>query len=91
MLLFHGDRDRNVGIGQSRRMDDRLRDAGRQSELVVFPGLEHDLADSAARADMLRRSDAFLRRALAIAMKKGRPSCEGRPSFSLAVAAGQRE
>ena len=66
VLLFHGDLDRNVGIGQSRLMDDRLRDAGRQSELVVFPGLDHQLEDSASRADMLRRSDAFLRRALSI-------------------------
>jgi len=66
VMLFHGDLDRNVGIGQSRLMDDRLRDAGRPSELVVFPNLDHQLEDSAARADMLRRSDAFLRRALNI-------------------------
>ena len=66
VLMFHGDRDRNVGIGQAREMDQRLRAAGRQSELVTFPGLDHQLDDSEARADMLRRSDAFLRQALAI-------------------------
>jgi dipeptidyl aminopeptidase/acylaminoacyl peptidase len=60
VLLFHGDRDLNVLVGHSRRMHDALRDAGRQSELVVFEGLEHDLADSAARTRMLERIGAFL-------------------------------
>ena len=64
VLIFHGEMDRNVGVGQSRLMRDRLRDAGRQAELVVFPGLDHYLEDSAVRADMLRRSDAFLRASL---------------------------
>ena len=66
VLLFHGDLDRNVGVRQSRVMHERLRSAGRESELVVFPGLDHRLEDSAARADMLRRSNEFLRRALGI-------------------------
>ena len=66
VLLFHGDLDRNVGVRQSRVMHDRLRDAGKDAELIVFPGLDHSLVDSQARADMLRRSDAFLRRALGI-------------------------
>jgi dipeptidyl aminopeptidase/acylaminoacyl peptidase len=60
VLLFHGDRDLNVLVGHSRRMHDALRDAGRPSELVVFEGLEHDLADSAARTRMLERIGAFL-------------------------------
>ncbi len=66
VLMFHGDLDRNVGVLQSRTMNDRLRDAGRQSELVVFPGLDHYIQDSAARTQMLRRSDAFLRDSLRI-------------------------
>lgn len=66
VLLFHGDMDLNVGINQSRMMQDRLKDAGVQSELVVYGGLDHQLEDSLARADMLRRSDAFLRKALGI-------------------------
>ncbi|HEX8468248.1 MAG TPA: S9 family peptidase [Allosphingosinicella sp.] len=66
VLLFHGDMDLNVGINQSRMMQDRLKAAGAQSELVVYNGLDHQLEDSLARADMLRRSDAFLRKALAI-------------------------
>ena len=66
VLMFHGERDRNVGVGQARLMRDRLRAAGRDVELVVFPGLDHQLDDSAARADMLRRTDAFLRTALGL-------------------------
>jgi dipeptidyl aminopeptidase/acylaminoacyl peptidase len=60
VLLFHGDRDINVNIVHSRRMADALRDAGKPAELVTFDGLEHDLADSAARTQMLRRIGAFL-------------------------------
>lgn len=66
VLMFHGDLDRNVGIRQARLMDQRLRGAGGRSELVVYPGLDHQLDDSSARADMLRRSDAFLRKAMGI-------------------------
>ena len=47
-------------------MHDRLKDAGGRSELVVFEGLDHQLGDSDVRAQMLRRSDAFLRTALGI-------------------------
>ncbi|HEX7784036.1 MAG TPA: S9 family peptidase [Sphingobium sp.] len=66
VLMFHGDHDVNVNILQSRLMADRLRDAGKQGQLVVYPKLDHQLSDSAARADMLRKSDAFLRTALGI-------------------------
>jgi dienelactone hydrolase len=61
VLLFHGERDLNVLAGHSRRMHDALRDAGKRSELTVFPGLEHDLADGDARRRMLERIGAFLR------------------------------
>jgi dipeptidyl aminopeptidase/acylaminoacyl peptidase len=60
VLLFHGDRDLNVNVIHSRRMDEALRGAGKSSELTLFPGLEHDLADSEARSRMLRRIGAFL-------------------------------
>lgn len=60
VLLFHGDRDLNVPVSHSQRMDSALRGAGRSSELTVFHGLEHDLADSQARVEMLRRIGAFL-------------------------------
>jgi dipeptidyl aminopeptidase/acylaminoacyl peptidase len=60
VLLFHGDRDLNVPVSHSRRMDDALRDAGKSSTLSLFPGLEHDLADSAVRTRMLERIGTFL-------------------------------
>jgi dipeptidyl aminopeptidase/acylaminoacyl peptidase len=66
VLMFHGEMDRNVGVGQSRLMRERLQGAGRPVELVVFPRLDHYLEDSEARAQMLRQSDAFLRTSLGI-------------------------
>ncbi|HEX9963539.1 MAG TPA: S9 family peptidase [Allosphingosinicella sp.] len=66
VLLFHGDLDLNVPIAQARMMQDRLKGAGTRSELIVYPGLDHQLDDRTARTDMLRRSDAFLRQALKI-------------------------
>jgi len=64
VLLFHGALDFNVAIGESRRMDDSLQRAGVKHELVTWDDLDHQLDDSGARADMLRKSDAFLRQAL---------------------------
>lgn len=61
VLMFHGTMDLNVDIDQSRRMDKELRSAGKSSELIVYPDLDHGLRDETARADMLRRSEAFLR------------------------------
>ena len=61
VLMFHGDIDENVAVKESRMMDDRLRNAGKSTRLVIYPGLDHQLADSAARADMLRQADAFFR------------------------------
>jgi dienelactone hydrolase len=63
VLLFHGTLDSNVLVEQSRRMDGRLKSAGVPHELVIFDDLDHYLEDSAARTEMLRRSDAFLRKA----------------------------
>ncbi len=66
VLLFHGELDRNVPIRQSKEMADHLAAAGVPHELVTWPDLDHYLEDSAARADMLRKSDAFLRRVLGL-------------------------
>ncbi len=66
VLMFHGDLDRNVGIAQARAMDERLRGAGRRSELVTYRGLDHQIDDGQARSDMLRRTDTFLREVLGI-------------------------
>lgn len=58
VLMFHGDADENVQIGHGRLMQSRLQAAGRTSELIVYKGLDHQLEDSAARTEMLRRSKA---------------------------------
>lgn len=63
VLLFHAGFDRNVSIEQSRRMAARLKAAGASCELVTWENLDHQLEDSAARAQMLSKSDAFLRQA----------------------------
>jgi dipeptidyl aminopeptidase/acylaminoacyl peptidase len=60
VLLVHGNRDLNVPVIHSRRMDEALRAANNRSELLLFEGLEHDLADSSARVQMLQRIGTFL-------------------------------
>ena len=62
VLMFHGTSDREVAVVESRRMADALKAAGAQAELVTYQDLDDQLEDSAARTDMLRQSDAFLRR-----------------------------
>ncbi|KQR83518.1 alpha/beta hydrolase family protein [Sphingomonas sp. Leaf343] len=60
VLMFHGDKDINVDVGESRAMDRQLKAAKKSSGLVVYPGIDHQLRDSAVRTDMLARADAFL-------------------------------
>lgn len=64
VFLAHGTVDRNVHVTQSRLMDDRLREAGVEHELLIFDKLDHYLEDSVARARLLSTSDAFLRKSL---------------------------
>jgi len=66
VLLFHATADRNVSIEQSKRMAERLKAAGGQVELVTWPDLDHYLEDSQVRAQMLRKSDEFIRHALGL-------------------------
>jgi dipeptidyl aminopeptidase/acylaminoacyl peptidase len=47
-------------------MADRLAAAGVPHELVTWPDLDHQLNDSAVRAEMLRKSDAFLRKVMGL-------------------------
>jgi dipeptidyl aminopeptidase/acylaminoacyl peptidase len=64
VLLFHGESDSTVPVRQSREMNDHLASAGVPHELITWPELDHQLEDSAARAEMLNKSDAFLRKAM---------------------------
>ncbi|WP_159922887.1 alpha/beta hydrolase [Rhodococcus sp. WAY2] len=41
LLIMHGDDDRRVGIGQSRRLHEAVSDSGGRSEMVVVPGADH--------------------------------------------------
>ncbi len=67
VLLFHGTEDQNVGVGQSRLMASRLKDAGKPVEFVEFKGLDHQIDDSEARVAMLDKADRFLRAAMKMA------------------------
>lgn len=66
VLLFHGDLDTNVGVGESRLMERKLRDAGRKVEYVEFKGLDHHLSDDTARTEMLGKADTFLKASLGL-------------------------
>jgi dienelactone hydrolase len=63
VLLFHGTNDRNVSVEESKSMQAALLAATVRSDLIVYPDRDHYLEDSEVRADMLRKSDAFLRKA----------------------------
>jgi acetyl esterase/lipase len=60
VLMFHGDRDLNVDIEHARKMQKALQSAGKESELVQFPDLEHSLVDSQVRTRMLEKIATFL-------------------------------
>jgi len=64
VLLFHGESDINVAVKESRVMNSELKKAGKNSELVLYKKLDHQLDDGAARTDMLLKADAFLRKSL---------------------------
>jgi dipeptidyl aminopeptidase/acylaminoacyl peptidase len=66
IMLFHGDLDRNVDVVESKMMADKLKGAGKPVEITLYPGLDHYLEDSSVRADMLGKSDAFLKANLGI-------------------------
>lgn len=66
VLLFHGDLDMNVGVEESRLMNNKLKAAGKTVDYFEFKELEHQLDDNAARTRLLADSDRFLRRTLGI-------------------------
>jgi dipeptidyl aminopeptidase/acylaminoacyl peptidase len=65
VLLFHGTFDRNVRYVQSKDMAAACASAHARCELVTFEGLDHQLDDSTARTQLLRKSDDFLKQSLA--------------------------
>jgi dipeptidyl aminopeptidase/acylaminoacyl peptidase len=65
VLLFHGTFDRNVSYRESKDMSSACSAAHARCELVTFDELDHQLDDSAARTQLLRKSDYFLKQSLA--------------------------
>jgi len=64
VMIFHGDRDINVGFAESQAMNEALHRAGKQSQLVRYQGLDHQLSDTKVLMDLLSRSDIFLRKSM---------------------------
>jgi dipeptidyl aminopeptidase/acylaminoacyl peptidase len=64
VLLVHGTMDANVRYEQSAKMDAALKGAGKQSELLTFDGLDHQLDDSDARTQMLTKIGELLERTI---------------------------
>jgi dipeptidyl aminopeptidase/acylaminoacyl peptidase len=60
VLMFQGTVDTNVPAQQARLMDEKLKAAGKRSELVMFEGLDHQLDDAEARTTLLKRSADFM-------------------------------
>ncbi len=64
VLLVHGDLDTNVRVAESDKMAAALRSAGAQVEFLRFKGLDHQLEDSDARAQMLTKIGQLLDRSI---------------------------
>lgn len=64
VLLVHGDMDTNVKIAHSEKMEAALKGLGKESELVTFKGLDHQLDDSDARTRMLTKIGELLERTI---------------------------
>ena len=64
VLLVHGTLDNNVKVTHSQKMQAALQGAGKQSELLTFDGLDHQLEDSDARTEMLVKIGELLDRTI---------------------------
>jgi dipeptidyl aminopeptidase/acylaminoacyl peptidase len=64
VLLVHGDKDLNVRVSHSRKMQEALRGAGKSSDYLELPGLDHQLEDSAARRQLLTKIGELLERTI---------------------------
>ena len=60
VLLMHGDRDVIVPVSKSRRMAERLRNAGKQHRYVEQRGGDHHFSRTGDRLQFLRELEAFL-------------------------------
>lgn len=60
VLLMHGDRDLVVPVSESRRMADRLRDAGKPHRYIEQRGGDHRFSRTEDRLQFLRELETFL-------------------------------
>ncbi|HYD72840.1 MAG TPA: S9 family peptidase [Candidatus Binatia bacterium] len=60
ILLMHGDNDSVVPLEQSQRMVSAMRDAGKETQLIVLRGEDHWLSNASTRIQMLRDMETFL-------------------------------
>lgn len=60
LLVFHGEDDPVVPVGQSRVLVERIRAAGGPAELVVYPGAGHGFRQPEHQRDEYARTEAFL-------------------------------
>jgi dipeptidyl aminopeptidase/acylaminoacyl peptidase len=64
VLLVHGTMDNTVRVIESQKMDAALKSAGKQSDLLTFDGLDHQLDDSDARTQTLTKIGELLDRTI---------------------------
>jgi dipeptidyl aminopeptidase/acylaminoacyl peptidase len=64
VLLVHGDLDANVAFRHSQKMADALKGAGKEVEFLQYKGLDHQLRDSAVRAELLTHMAELLDRTI---------------------------
>lgn len=69
MLLLHGDDDVVVPVRQSMVFAERVRAAGGDVELHVYPGEGHGFRGAANQLDEYRRAEAFLARCVPVASR----------------------
>lgn len=60
VMLLHSDQDRHAPLEQARRLFIEMRLRGKDAELVVFPGGNHELSRSGPVAQRLARLEAIL-------------------------------
>ena len=60
LLLIHGKKDITVDFGQSNSMHGRMKDAGKQVELVALPQADHHFTREADRTVLLQSIETFL-------------------------------
>jgi dipeptidyl aminopeptidase/acylaminoacyl peptidase len=64
VLLVHADRDVNVDVQHSDKMEAALKRAGKEVEYYRIKGLDHQLADSSVRATLLLKMGQLLDRTI---------------------------